>query len=144
VAQGVYGPIDATHVAVAVRRIVEVVAGCAEMAFSWHGWGIFWIAGIGGVAIVLARGPRAARALATFVALTSAMFAAIFLFSNWEFPSVARYGTNTLAFHMRLAFPRLLEQITGPAAVVLLFAYDAIAPDALAGPRSPICAPAVR
>jgi hypothetical protein len=126
VAQGVYGPIDAAHLAVAGRRIREVVAGCAEMALSWRGWGIFWVAVVGGAAIVLARGSSAARVLATFVVLTSVMFASIFLFTNWDFPGATRYGTSTITFHMQSAFPRLMEQITGPAAVVLLVAFDAI------------------
>ena len=131
VTQGQYGPIDAAHVAVAVRRIPEVIAGCAEMAFSWQGWGIFWIVGVGGAAIALARGSRATRALSTFVVMTSVIFAAIFLFTNWEFPGLTRFGTKTVAFHMRLAFPRLLEQISGPAAAVCSWSPT---------PRSPVLA----
>jgi hypothetical protein len=66
------------------------------------------------------------RALSGFVALSSLAFCSIFLFSNWGFPGSAAYGHRSLDFEIEGGFPRILEQIAAPAAVIVVAGWNAI------------------
>jgi len=131
--EGVYGPFDAAHLSVAAHRLGPVVRACIAQALSLRSWGLLWAAAAPAVAILAIRGRGAARRLAQATGLAASAYGAIFLFSNWGFPGPPRYGSEPLETHIALAFPRLLEQIAAPAAVVLLAAYDSLGRRAPAG-----------
>jgi hypothetical protein len=118
VPEGQYGPLDAAHWAMAVRRILPVAGLCLQQAASLRLWGPFWFVAGPAAAITALRGRGSERALASFVAFAGLAFASIFLFSNWGFPGSPAYGGRSLAFEIAGGFPRILEQIAAPAAVV--------------------------
>lgn len=126
VAEGQYGPLDAAHWSMAARRLVPVAARCLAQAFSVRLWGPFWIVAGPAVAVGMFRREGSVRALSGFVALSSLAFCSIFLFSNWGFPGSAAYGHRSLDFEIEGGFPRILEQIAAPAAVIVVAGWNAI------------------
>ena len=108
-----YAPVNLESLPRAVSRLGEVLRLCATHLFDVSSWGLFWIAFLlGSVCLLTAGASPRLRILAGATLLAVFADMAVFLFTNWPVP-----------LHIEQAFPRLLEQISAAAAVVIVGAY---------------------
>ena len=124
--------LDRGHVEAVFHAIPRVAIGCAGAAFDVRLWGLFWPAVLAAAAVLARRGTARERRLAAGVTLAVGIDAAIFLFSTWN----ERAGISPeagIARHIALAFPRLLEQVAGAAAIVLGAGWSRAAEPGLSG-----------
>jgi hypothetical protein len=103
-----YGPFDAQHFSRLPSLLARVPLFCLRIMLDPLTWGLFWPAFLLAVAVVAADGSGRLKCLAASTAAGLVVYAAIFLFTNWE-----------VRLHIAQAYERLLLQLTPAAAVVI-------------------------
>jgi len=103
-----WGPFDAAHRARALKSIGLVASLCLKFMLDPATWGLFWPAFFVAAALIAASGSARPMAVALAVAATIAVYAAMFLMTNW-----------VIEEHITGAYTRLLAQLAPAAAVVI-------------------------
>lgn len=107
-----YGPLDREHLSRAFGRVAEVASLCVRRLTELPEWGFFWPVFVVAALVIVFLGTARERCLVAATALAMSVYAAVFLFTNWE-----------LALHVEHAYNRLLQQVAPLAAVVIVAAY---------------------
>jgi len=111
---------------IAARKLLDIAGAAAAIALRPSLWGLFWPAFLAASVAVFLRGTAVQRRLAGAVAGAAFLGAGIFLFSRWaEWTSSPSRG-GAVAEHVAIAYPRLLEQVAGVAAVVIVAGYGLV------------------
>lgn len=96
----------------ALERVVEVASRTLTEMANVGRWGLLWPAFAAGAVLLLLRRDATRRALAASALVAVALYASIFLFTNWP-----------VAIHMQLALDRLLSQVAPLAVLVVVSAF---------------------
>jgi hypothetical protein len=107
-----FDPIDAGHVGKALERTGRVAFLCVKSLLNPFNWGLFWPAFLAAGLVLAWRGSSREKCLAAATAAGVVLFAAPFLFTNWE-----------LDAHIAQAHFRLLAQLAPAAAVTIAAGY---------------------
>ena len=105
----------------AARKVLEVAGASAAIALRPSLWGLFWPAFLAASVAVFRRGTPAQKRLAAAAAGAAFIGAGIFLLSRWT-----EWSGGGIAEHIAIAYPRLLEQVAGLAAVVIVAGYGLV------------------
>jgi hypothetical protein len=112
-----YGPLDTVHLMRAAFLWADIPAASAQYLLDLRTWGLLWIAFVPSAILVAWRGTAIQKALTIGAVGALLAYTAIFYFTNWDFQ-----------YHLKTAYPRLLEQLAPAAAIVVLAAWTLLGP----------------
>jgi hypothetical protein len=110
-----WGPFDAAHRARALKSIGLVASLCLKFMLDPATWGLFWPAFLVAAALIATSSSPRLTVVALAVTATMAVYAAMFLMTNWAIEE-----------HISGAYTRLLAQLAPAAAVVIAAAGQRI------------------
>ncbi len=123
-----YGVLGSARLTQAARALPRVTSACAVAALNPKLWGLFWPAFLAAAIVIVVRGRPVERRLLAGVTLAVLLDGAIFLVSSWEDGRPAPGMRRDITEQVAIAYPRLLEQVAGVAAVVLVAGYGRLRP----------------
>lgn len=104
-----YGPIDRAHLVHAWHLLFAIPIACYPYLINSLEWGYLWPCFFVCSVVILVIGTRREKVLALGTIGAVIVYTSIFYFTNWEFK-----------WHIQLAYPRLLTQITPLSTVVVM------------------------
>jgi hypothetical protein len=98
----------------ALARVPRVSSLCFSRLTDFSHWGLFWLAFLLAMAVLVLRGTASESALAMAAALALVAYSSVFLFTNW----------SPVELHLNNASDRLALQLAPPSCLVIAMGFE--------------------